>query len=447
VAKEKEWQTDLQKMSTWSKQFTDKADKMEGDGGDASPIFKSLATAYQQEFERTKNPYMQQVSTALNGMAELKAKKKPIVGKDRDISVPATTEDIDSLLESTTLSKEVRANLGSWKARIAKMKPNERPLNFQLKYAPDGELVGVKDTYAPAATKVSIHNGTGNGEGGYQATDWNSPKGYFGSMLRANKGETQMRGTLGEMMQFIAKNPGKPLTAFGGGKYGLVQQNELRARLSDFMAKHDLDPSVFADVGAAKTALVDVTKKQAQMTINAGVATKGFKLLGELRKEGDLSSHSIPAINEVVNIFRNITGDDMPGAAAGTLTETLLDYGRVVSGQTTGAGVTKHAQEAAESLMKLRDNPAQFKKKLESYHTLMKARLDEGAMMQRALSSATNPTGEKQPAVNKPDYRSGQPYPAGKKAGGNTPIIRDVHRGADGVVDKLRLSDGSEVEV
>jgi hypothetical protein len=81
--------------------------------------------------------------------------------KDREISVPGTEEAINRLLNSENISEPIKQNLNDWKARLHKMKPNERPLNFQLKYDKDGDLVGIKDTYSPAPVKVSVTNKMG----------------------------------------------------------------------------------------------------------------------------------------------------------------------------------------------------------------------------------------------------------------------------------------------
>jgi hypothetical protein len=81
-------------------------------------------------------------------------------------------------------------------------------------------------------------------------------------------------------------------------------------------------------------------------------------------------------VNKTLNTLRNWTGDKFPGAAQGVLTETLVDYAKVVSGQNTPSGVTKYAAQLAEGLLPLSDNPAQFYKKLDEYRGMMQARID-----------------------------------------------------------------------
>lgn len=231
----------------------------------------------------------------------------------------------------------------------------------------------------------------GVGGGAFPVMRYNEPGKYYGSLFKKSSGETEF-ATL--VSRFLSASVGgrNAFQAVGlsAGKQNDAKREEFLARVSDYMASYGITQADITDAAGALSAAKQLSKQQGMLETNASVAEKGFSMLSDLRKKGQISTNAIPMLNHAENILRTWTGDAPPGAAQGVLTETLVDYAKVVSGQTSTAGVTMHAAKLAKELMELKDNPAQFQLKLDQYSQLMKARLAGGRTVLKGLSKTTD---------------------------------------------------------
>ena len=285
---------------------------------------------------------------------------------------------------------EVYADAKAQADRLASRSAKEKKIyreSVKIKRDSDGKIVGFTpvEKNAPAQI-IKIESGGGTpGAGSGKVVAWDSKDGIFGGLVKSENGVKKIQDKIIIGMQALAKNRN---TRFYMGKYGAQQDEEFKNRIYDYMTSHDISPDALEDAKAASAALTEQKKRQAQFQQNAGVAERGFKQLEALRTQGDISTNAIPLLNQTVNLLKDWTGDEYPGAAQGIMTETLMDYAKVVSGQTSVAGVTAHAQKMAESLLKLKDNPVQFQKKIAEYRKLMQSRLSEQGKVVQALRSA-----------------------------------------------------------
>lgn len=232
----------------------------------------------------------------------------------------------------------------------------------------------------------------GGGTGGaFPVMKYNEPGKYYGSLFKKPSGETEF-ATL--VSRFLSASVGgrNAFQAVGlsAGKQNDAKREEFLARVSDYMASFGITQADITDAAGALSALKQLSKQQGMMEINASVAEKGFAMLSNLRKNGRISTNALPMLNHAENILRTWTGDAFPGAAQGVLTEVLVDYAKVVSGQTSTAGVTMYAAELARELMELKDNPKQFQMKLDQYSQLMNARLTGVRTILKELSKKTD---------------------------------------------------------
>ena len=277
-----------------------------------------------------------------------------------------------------------------------------------------GALTGlIHSEKRPAATGGA---GVGGGTGGaFPVLKYNDPGKYYGTLFKKPSGETEF-ATL--VSRFLSASVGgrNAFQAVGlsAGKQNDGKREEFLARVSDYMASFGISQADITDAAGALSATKQLSKQQAMLEVNASVAEKGFSMLSDLRKKGQISTGAIPLLNHAENTLRKWTGDAYPSAADGVLTETLVDYAKVVSGQTSTAGVTMYAAKLAKELMELKDSPAQFQLKIDQYSQFMKARLSGGRTVLKGLSHVTD-LGNKGKEAGSTGY---QTPPAGYKATG-----------------------------
>jgi hypothetical protein len=81
-------------------------------------------------------------------------------------------------------------------------------------------------------------------------------------------------------------------------------------------------------------------------------------------------------LNSVVNRFKKGLGAPEPGTAEAVAYETMIEYTKVVTGQTTGAAPTDSAMKNTADLINvLKDNPAMIKQKFKEFRGLMTDKL------------------------------------------------------------------------
>lgn len=238
-----------------------------------------------------------------------------------------------------------------------------------------------------------------SGSGGeFPVLKYNDPRRYYGSLFKKSGGETEFATMVS---RFLSASVGgrNAFQAIGlsAGKQNDAKREEFLARVSDFMEQRGITQADITTAAGATSAIKQMAKQQSMMEVNASVAEKGFEMVSNLRKEGKISTNAIPMLNHAENILRTWSGDAMPGAAQGILTETLVDYAKVVSGQTSTAGVTMYAAKLAKELLELKDNPAQFQKKIDQYRSLMKTRLSSGRSAIKGLGAFSDVGNKEQP--------------------------------------------------
>jgi len=255
-----------------------------------------------------------------------------------------------------------------------------------------GALTGLIHSEKRPSSTGGGTGGTGVDTGGaFPVLKYNDPGKYYGTLFKKPDGEAEF-ATL--VSRFLSASVGgrNAFQAVGlsAGKQNDAKREEFLARVSDYMASFGITQADITDAAGALSATKQIAKQQSMLEINASVAEKGFSMLTDLRKKGQISTSAIPLLNHAENILRTWTGDAPPGAAQGVLTEVLVDYAKVVSGQTSTAGVTMYAAKLARELMELKDNPAQFQLKIDQYSQLMKARLTGGRTVLKGLGAATD---------------------------------------------------------
>lgn len=260
---------------------------------------------------------------------------------------------------------------------------------FSIELSKDGKPTGnVLNLQRPPTAGAGAPGGT---SGAFPVLKYNAPGKYYGTLFTKPSGETEF-ATL--VSRFLSASVGgrNAFQAVGlsAGKQNDAKREEFLARVSDYMASFGITQADITDAAGALSATKQLSKQQAMLEVNASVAEKGFSMLADLRKKGQISTNAIPLLNHAENVLRTWTGDAPPGAAQGVLTETLVDYAKVVSGQTSTSGVTMYAAKLAKELMELKDSPKQFQLKLDQYQKLMRARLVGGRTMLKGLGKTTD---------------------------------------------------------
>ena len=106
VAKEAEYQKELQVMKSQMETDIKLTKDMIGEDGDMSPLFSSMATAYRKAYERSGNPYLLQISNNLDRIKELKRQPKKS-NLDKATSFPNSIEGLKIAEKNLKLSPEV----------------------------------------------------------------------------------------------------------------------------------------------------------------------------------------------------------------------------------------------------------------------------------------------------------------------------------------------------
>ena len=167
-----------------------------------------------------------------------------------------------------------------------------------------------------------------------------------------------------------------------------------------------------ADIKATVGAMVKQKNLIANTDINAAQAEKNIKQLRGLYDK--LGNGTIPMLNSVANRFAKHLGAPEPGTAEAVAYETMIEYTKVVTGQTTGAAPTDSAMKNTNDLIDvLKDNPTQINQKFDNMITLMenkkksqaegynnlKASLSQGVQIggSTPAAPATAPSGGKRP--------------------------------------------------
>jgi hypothetical protein len=220
---------------------------------------------------------------------------------------------------------------------------------------------------------------------------------------------------------------GKLPPGMGRSKGGDAVREKAFARVSDIAKEAGMTlPELFAagaDVKANVAAMSKQKGKIANMTASEAQAQKNLDRLEGLY--GKLGNGIIPIFNSVTNRLKKGLGAPEPGTAEAVAYETMIEYTRVISQQTTGAAPTDSASKATNELIAvLKDNPAMIKQKFEQFRGLMKDSLrsqnDTYTDMQKHLGRGVDappaPAAPGQAPSNRsgatPTVMEGKPKPA-----------------------------------
>ncbi len=188
-----------------------------------------------------------------------------------------------------------------------------------------------------------------------------------GDQAKANEALTQIWLMTGKVSE----------SAFGRGS-----KPEIQARRDHFYANlqkvaddaHTTLPALMAGTADVKAAVASMVKQRAKITNMEASEVQAEKNLTRLEGLYDkLGNGTIPLLNDVQNRFAKHLGAPAPGTAEAVAYETMIEYTRVVTQQTTGAPPTDSAMKnTAELISVLKDNPAQLKAKFTQFRGLMK---------------------------------------------------------------------------
>jgi len=130
----------------------------------------------------------------------------------------------------------------------------------------------------------------------------------------------------------------------------------------------------------AETSVKDATKKLTNMTASESAATNTMQLaIGKLQDiQGNstlLSNLSSPkARDAILNLKKDWGGNSDVVEYTNYIVDALNEYGKVIAGQTTGAGVSDAARGEAEKILNAGYNPQQLQSAFDSMQNAMKAR-------------------------------------------------------------------------
>jgi len=130
----------------------------------------------------------------------------------------------------------------------------------------------------------------------------------------------------------------------------------------------------------AQTSVKDATKKLTNMTASESAAINTMQLAKDKLTEiqGDstlLANIGSPKVRDaVLNLKKDWGGDPKVVAYTNYIVDALNEYGKVISGQTSGAGVTDAARGEASKIIDAGYNPDQLQAAFDSMEAAMAAR-------------------------------------------------------------------------
>jgi len=167
---------------------------------------------------------------------------------------------------------------------------------------------------------------------------------------------------------------GKLPPGMGRSKGGDAVREKAFARVSEIAKDAGMTlPELFAAGADVKASVAAMSKQKGLMTVaqsNEAQAQKNLTRLEGLYEK--LGNGTIPVLNSVINRFKKGLGAPEPGTAEAVAYETMIEYTKVVTGQTTGAAPTDSAMKNTADLVNvLKDNPAMIKQKFGQFRGLM----------------------------------------------------------------------------
>lgn len=148
------------------------------------------------------------------------------------------------------------------------------------------------------------------------------------------------------------------LPSLGMGSAAVATKSALLEKMASNATTLGIDGATFgamlADSKAKTAAYSTLQKTGSQTQVNEGNANKDFSQVVDLSKKvaAKIPQSGIPILQNWINTGAvKLTGDADVNNFMGVLTTALTEYAKVVSGATTGAGVTEGANAAAQKLL------------------------------------------------------------------------------------------------
>jgi hypothetical protein len=228
---------------------------------------------------------------------------------------------------------------------------------------------------------------------------------------------------LAQYFAFYGKFP----PGMGRSKGGDAQRAAAMARVTEIARDAGMSmPELFAAGADVKANVAAMSKQKGLIANLQGSEAQAEKNLARL--EGlyeKLGNGTIPVLNSVMNRFKKGLGAPEPGTAEAVAYETMIEYTRVVTRQTTGAAPTDSAMKNTNDLISvLRDNPAMIKQKFTQFRGLMKDSLNSQVEVYNEMKThlgrglaAQGPAPAAAPATTPPPPAPGVKIPATAQRG------------------------------
>lgn len=222
--------------------------------------------------------------------------------------------------------------------------------------APQQNLVPwqVQGSNGPESVLLDTHSG--------QIIKPNLPQGLSGPLTRAGS-PTAGQLLAPEALEDAARTwitTGTPPSGFGRSPATLAAIANHKAEIERANGD-DASAAASQQVAnkASQSALSDITKRNTQLEANANAAERNFQTVEKLATKVDRTGS--PLINRLVNAWNtDVIQDPDLAALKNAVSEAATEYGKIVAGQTTGAGVTDATNRQVQRLLSVSDNPQAF---------------------------------------------------------------------------------------
>jgi len=349
----------LQKVQTLESQMASALAQMrQGFQDNNYKAIDAAYTAYSDSVAQREKFIQDSISNAQQLISTQLDQQKKIADIQAELNKPATDADArtqDAIMSLFTKYPDAIAGLSQ--DDLSNMTLGKAAALVQSSPSYRAEVAKAQADAAKAATSVP---GTGTVNGmSQEATDFWSQAALAGANMNAILPSVGMGAAAVAIKVGLLNN-----IATVAGSLGLTG-GDLAAMLSSSKAMQQ--------------AMKNITTQGAQMKVNEASANSYFQQLERILASADASTiqTGIPMLNDWIRTGQvMLTGDPDVNNFLATLTEALTEYAKVMSGQTTGAGVTQFANEQAQTLLTRGATPAMLSAFAENAKTLMKTRTD-----------------------------------------------------------------------
>lgn len=189
-------------------------------------------------------------------------------------------------------------------------------------------------------------------------------------------------------------------------------QNEAASQAMSEGKTAEAEAMLRASNKSKQGAMADMQKRNAALEASARTAENNFKLIEDQAKKVDRTGS--PLINKLKQAFQtSVVQDPELAKLKNMVSETATEYAKVVTGQTTGAGVSDAANAQTQKLISVSDNPAAFAAELSGMRQMIASKRQGYGSELQALTDSLNPAGGQRAPTGK---THDDPIPASDKA-------------------------------